>query len=109
MKNLYLFVLLHCIADYPWQGDFLSSAKGKNDLLLFCHSAIWAGVIWMGFMSLGMGSELIFPWLCAGHFAIDRWKSHKTDKTRALTTDLYIDQALHAAQIISCFILWRPK
>lgn len=109
MNNVWLFVFLHCIADYPFQGDFLSTIKGKNDFLLFCHSAIWAGVVWVGFLWLGMTSPLIFPWLCLGHFIIDRWKSRKSDKTYALTKDLYIDQILHALQIGLAFIFWRPQ
>jgi len=104
MNELYLFLFLHCIADYPWQGDFLSSVKGKSDFLLFCHSAIWAGVIWLGFFALGRNSQVIFPCLCVGHFFIDRWKARKEDKTFCLTRDLYIDQALHAAQIAVCFL-----
>ena len=30
---------------------------------------------------------------------IDKWKCSRKDKSKALTTDLYIDQALHMVQI----------
>ena len=104
MKTAYIFLILHCIADYPLQGDFLSQMKGKNDFLLFCHSAIWSGIIWAGFVAIGKTSSIIFPFLLVGHFCIDRWKSHKADKSKSLTYYLYIDQLLHFFQIVICFI-----
>lgn len=100
-----MFLVLHCIADYPLQGDFLANFKGKNDFILLVHSIIWAGIISFGFLYVGKQIEVIFPLLLVGHFFIDRWKSRKTDKTNALTKDLYIDQALHAVQIAVCFAL----
>jgi hypothetical protein len=101
-----MFLVLHCIADYPLQGDFLANFKGKNDFVLLVHSIIWSGVVSFGFLYIGKQIEVIFPVLLVGHFFIDRWKSKKidkTNKTNALTKDLYIDQALHAIQIAACF------
>ena len=102
---IFMFMVLHCVADYPLQGDFLANFKGKNNFVLFVHSVIWAGIVSLGFIYIGKNIEVIFPVLLVGHFFIDRWKSRKLDKTNTLTKDLYIDQFLHAIQIAVCFAL----
>lgn len=107
MFAFYMFLTLHCLADYPLQGEFLANVKATNTFLLAVHCAIWAGLIWAGFRYLGFNSQYIFPYLFAGHFAIDLWKCTRQDKTKALTTYLYIDQALHAVQIWSVFKLFH--
>ncbi len=101
---VFLLATLHCVADYPLQGDFLANFKGKNNFILFVHSIIWSGVLWSGLFFLGRESVLIFPFLLIGHFFIDKWKCNRVDKSKALTTDLYIDQFLHMVQIAICFM-----
>lgn len=98
----YLFALIvaHYIGDFPMQGDFLANFKGRNDYVLFTHSVIWTGCI-----CAVLGYFGLFEWwkaavLLVGHFVIDRWKARKEDKSKALTVDLWKDQALHVGQIL---------
>lgn len=102
-----IFMLtLHCIADYPLQGDFLANIKGKNFFLLMVHSFIWSGVVYFGLKFLGMASPWEFVALNFVHTVVDKWKCSRPDKTKALTTDLYLDQAAHVAQILlSMYVL----
>ena len=96
-----LFLLtLHYIADYPLQGDFLGTMKGKYDYLLFVHCFIWAGVVGFGLYLIGTLVLWKYLFLFIGHFVIDRWKCRQEDKTHALTKHLWIDQGLHAVQIL---------
>ena len=100
--EIFVHLLLgHCLADYPLQGDFLANIKGKNTFLLMIHSAIWACIIWSILNYHGLASTFVeFFVLFIWHMVIDKWKCSRPDKTKALTTDLYIDQAAHATQIL---------
>lgn len=92
-------ITVHCIADYPLQGDFLANIKGKNFFLLMVHSWIWSGLIWISGTMFFIANITDFLVLLVGHMLIDKWKCSRKDKSKALTTDLYIDQALHMVQI----------
>lgn len=102
INSLIVLLTAHCIADYPLQGEFLANFKGKNLFLLFVHSFIWAGVIYFALHLLKgtTATEWKFVFLLLGHMTIDKWKCSRKDKSRALTTDLYIDQFLHLLQIV---------
>jgi hypothetical protein len=105
-NQLIIVLTLHCLADYPLQGEFLSSIKGKNFFLLLVHSFIWAGMVYGGFYFLGVTQDpLQFLTLFFFHAAIDDWKCKRKDKTKALTTDLYIDQFGHFLQIMWVFLV----
>lgn len=103
-NHFILFLGLHYIADFPLQGSFLAEMKGKYDYLLFAHAVIWAVVIAIGLNYFGLLSEWDFTILFIGHLYIDRWNARKKDKTFALTRDLWIDQAIHMAQIAICIL-----
>jgi hypothetical protein len=97
---LFAATVAHYIADYPLQGDFLATFKGKLDYILFCHALIWTGCV-----CAVLGHFGVFAWwkvffLLVGHFWIDRWKSRKEDKAHALTRDLWVDQTLHFVQLV---------
>jgi hypothetical protein len=97
---LFAAIVAHYIGDYPLQGAYLAKMKGKSDYILFCHTFIWTGCVSAVLAYFG-----VFVWwkavsLLVGHFAIDRWKSRKTDKSNAMSSDLWIDQGLHFAQIL---------
>ena len=91
-------IVLHCLADYPLQGEFL--ARGKNhrnpiegfhwQILLLAHAAIHAGGVWLvtGSLLLGM-SEFI------AHMAIDYCRCEGS-------ISFSTDQLLHVA----CKALW---
>lgn len=95
---------LHFVADYPLQGEFLATFKGKCDYLLFCHVVIWTGAITAGLFFTGNYALWKVAMLLVGHFIIDRWKARKKDKTNALTEDLWKDQLLHMGQLLLCLI-----
>jgi len=102
---LFAATVAHYIADYPLQGEFLATIKGKLDYILFCHVIIWTGCV-----CAALGYFDVFSWwkagfLLVGHFAIDRWKARKEAKTHALTRDLWIDQALHFGQVLFVVVL----
>lgn len=107
-SQLILLITIHCLADYPLQGDFLANMKEKNYFLLLVHCFIWSGMVYGGFYLMGLtNNPAVFNSLFIGHLFVDKWKCERTDKTKALTTDLYIDQALHVTQIIITFILLK--
>lgn len=100
LTTLFAATIAHYIGDYPLQGDFLANFKGKLDYILFCHAIIWTGCVCAALGYFGAFAWWKAAFLLVGHFAIDRWKARKEDKTNALTFDLWKDQALHFAQLI---------
>lgn len=102
MEKIYVFLFLHALADYPLQGDFLATFKGKNIIAMVAHCLIWAGVIFLGMKYYGHAEWYTFPFLFLGHWAIDKWKCSRAGNGKELTTDLAIDQMLHFAQIAFC-------
>lgn len=105
LAHILLVLLAHYIADYPWQGQFIASMKGQYDYLLFCHCVIWAGCCcaMLGYLGLFAWWKLFM--LFAGHMAIDRWKAHHVRReSEGLTRLLWIDQGLHAVQVVVAVI-----
>lgn len=100
VNGFLLLLLAHYVADFPLQGDFLGTMKGKYDYLLFAHVVIWSGVISLALVYLGIYTIYKLLFLFIGHFVIDRWKARKENKENALTWDLWIDQSLHVVQLI---------
>ena len=103
----YFFALIvaHCIGDFPMQGDFLANFKSRNDYILFVHSVIWTGCVCAVLGYFGLFEWWKIETLLFGHFIIDRWKARKEDKSRALTRDLWIDQALHVGQLLIVLVV----
>ena len=98
MKEPIVWILLiHFIADYPLQGDFLAQTKGKNFYSLFVHSMIYSLMMLICLEIFGSRSFFNFPVLLISHMAIDYIKANAKNKERALKEYLYIDQALHIA------------
>lgn len=94
MSIIYM-LFSHFVLDYPLQGEFLAQTKGKYWYSLLAHSMIY-----------GLGMSILFSfidcfsWLSCGilvisHFIIDYKKATAKNKDKALTSYLYIDQALH--------------
>jgi hypothetical protein len=105
MIILIIWIILgHYILDYPLQGDFLASTKGKYFYSLLAHSLIYAAGMSSIFYYLVSHNNIliIFSILLITHYVIDYIKSHAKNKDKALTLYLYIDQALH---LIINFIL----
>lgn len=98
--TIFLLITAHMLGDYVFQNDFLANYKAKSNFILFVHSWIWAACIGFAFVFSGYEFSIFdCVYLLIGHFYIDKYKCIKVDKTKALTTDLYIDQALHFVDV----------
>lgn len=91
-------IVLHCICDYAWQGDFLAGAKNWNTPIgakiwpeaLASHAIIQGGGVWVATGSLALGCcEAVV------HALIDAAKIGNKISYRA-------DQLLHVA----CKAVW---
>lgn len=91
-------IVLHCLCDYAWQGDFLANAKNWTTPIgakiwpeaLASHAIIQGGAVWLVTGSLAIGCcEAV----C--HAAIDAAKIDNRISYR-------VDQILHVA----CKMLW---
>lgn len=105
MKLFYVFLTVHCVADYPLQGDFLAKFKGSNWIAMIAHCAIWSGLIYFSLMYFNLEKSWSFPFLFLGHLLIDKWKCLRSGNGMELTWDLLIDQLLHFAQIAVCIFM----
>lgn len=107
-ENLIILFICHLFGDFVFQSDFLAKYKGINDYIMFIHCCIWSGVVFSGlwFVSYNTGIGTFLS-LVISHYIIDKWKCSLEDKTKALTTDLYVDQALHGLIIILIYLILR--
>lgn len=97
MEKILWIILAHYIADYPLQGDFLAQTKGKYWYSLLAHSVIYGLTIALALKLLGLFAIWKAIALIISHMIIDYKKATAKNKEKALTTYLYIDQALHIA------------
>lgn len=95
MEKILWIILAHYIADYPLQGDFLAQTKGKYWYSLLAHSVIYGLTIALALKLLGLFAIWKAIVLIISHMVIDYKKATAKNKEKALTTYLYIDQALH--------------
>ena len=95
MEKILWIILAHYIADYPLQGDFLAQTKGKYWYSLLAHSVIYGLTIALALKLLGLFTIWKAIALIISHMVIDYKKATAKNKEKALTTYLYIDQALH--------------
>jgi hypothetical protein len=105
IEMIFLFLFLHALADFPLQGDFLASFKGKNWIAMTAHCLIWSGVIYFGLKAHGLEQWWHIPFLFFGHMAIDKWKCNRAGNGKELGSDLLIDQLLHFGQIAVCLFV----
>ena len=105
MELGFYLLLAHYLADFPLQGDFLANFKSKNNYLLMCHVIIYSLTVgvFLDYLGLYVTWKLIL--LIISHTFIDYWKCHYASKETALTTSLYIDQALHLIVLLICLYL----
>ncbi|WP_352419832.1 DUF3307 domain-containing protein [Proteiniborus sp.] len=97
MENILWIILAHYIADYPLQCDFLAQTKGKYWYSLLAHSIIYGLTVALTLNLLGLFATWKAMVLLISHIIIDYKKATAKNKDKALTTYLYIDQALHIA------------
>lgn len=104
-ETILWLTLAHYLGDYPLQGDFLATTKGKFFYSLFVHSFIYSATV-MAFFAFGASFEMWkFFVLLFSHMVIDNIKANSEDKSKALTSYLYIDQSLHLAIIYILYFL----
>lgn len=91
LTALLLWFGLHFLADFPLQGDYLSSMKGKSWEHLLYHCACYTGV----FVLFAHATPVAALALFVPHFVIDALKAryHKIPW-------LWLDQALHLVTIV---------
>ena len=105
IENILWILLAHYIADYPLQGDFLAQTKGKYFYSLLAHSMIYGLTVAVALKLLGLFAIWKALILIVSHIIIDYNKATAKDKTKALTTYLYIDQLLHILINIAMVII----
>jgi hypothetical protein len=102
--NLLILIFAHLLADYPLQGEFLATMKGKNVIVLVSHAGIWTGVIATAAHLIGIDINVIdVAWLFVVHALADYFKAKPVGIYKnmdSLKGGLLLDQAIHLAQII---------
>jgi hypothetical protein len=102
--NLLVLIFAHLLADYPLQGDFLATMKGKNHIILASHAGIWTGTILTAVHLLGYGvnfNDVIFLFVI--HAIADYCKAKPIGiygRLDVLKGGLLLDQSIHLMQIL---------
>lgn len=127
----------HCIGDYSLQTKSVAIYKHKSLLICIIHASIWTGIVFAGFMAVVKLNLLwnfkrhhshIIPWqtllsilliLLISHVIIDyvKWDAFLfsvSDRDllsfNPLTQMiLIIDQGLHIASLIFCYVFLNVK
>ena len=106
IEMIFVFLGLHCLADYPLQGDFLARLKGSNWIIMSAHCAIWTFFIYIGLVAFKVHQPMWqLPFLFFGHMVIDKWKCSRSGNGQEIKRDLLIDQCLHFVQIAVCILV----
>jgi hypothetical protein len=97
-------IFAHLLADYPLQGDFLATMKGKNLIVLVTHAGIWTGTILVAVHLLGFDVTMfdVFS-LFIVHAVADYLKAKPVGiykKLDSLKSGLLLDQSIHILQIL---------
>lgn len=99
-----ILMFAHLLADYPLQGEFLASMKGKNFIVLVSHAGIWTGCIAITGYLLGFDIGYFdVALLFIVHAVADYLKAANKlwyQRLDALKGGLLSDQMIHVLQII---------
>lgn len=102
--TLLILLFAHLLADYPLQGEFLATMKGKNVIVLVSHAGIWTGCIALtGYL---LGFEITYfdiALLFIVHAIADYLKAANKlwyKNMDSLKGGLLCDQLIHVGQII---------
>lgn len=103
--ELIALLVAHHFGDVWTQPTWLIENKKKHLFAVFEHAVVYTGVISIAFMLVGRFDMEIFWWILIGHFLIDTEKYLVIPKMtgRSEYSWIYIDQALHYAQIMIAF------
>jgi len=110
MTTKFLVLLFaHLLADYPLQGDFLASQKGKRLIMMITHCGIWTGCISVA--AHLCGTVLGLPTIAVlffVHFIADEVKAQGWYcNADPLGWPLWLDQTIHVGQIIGVIVSYR--
>lgn len=99
-----ILIFAHLLADYPLQGEFLATMKGKSIIVLVSHAGIWTGCIALaGYL---IGFEISFAdiaLLFLVHAVADYLKATNKlwyKKLDVLKGGLLCDQLIHVGQLL---------
>lgn len=102
--TLLALIFAHLIADYPLQGDFLATMKGKNHIVLVSHAGIWTGIILLAVHLLGFDVTVFdVVSLFVVHAIADYLKAKPVGiykKLDSLKGGLLLDQLIHLVQLV---------
>jgi hypothetical protein len=102
--NLLILIFAHLLADYPLQGEFLATMKGKNVIVLVSHAGIWTGLITTAAHLIGIEINILdIALLFVVHAVADYLKAKPVGiyrKLDSLKGGLLLDQTIHLAQIL---------
>lgn len=80
--DMLLLFAVHCLADFPLQGDYLEKNKRKSLYLLTCHCVIYSAIVWVGYCLITdtqfdtQFSRIIFLIIFISHLLIDFGKCY---------------------------------
>ena len=99
-----ILIFAHLLADYPLQGDFLATMKGKNAIALVTHAGIWTGCIATAGYLIGYNVDIVdVVLLFSVHTVADQLKAANKlwyRGTDNLKGGLLLDQMIHVIQIL---------
>lgn len=99
-----ILLFAHLLADYPLQGEFLATMKGKNQIILISHAGIWTGCIAIAAYLIGFNIGMVdVALLFIVHAVADYLKATNKlwyKKLDALKGGLLSDQLIHVGQIL---------
>jgi hypothetical protein len=102
--SIFWLLFAHLLADYPLQGEFLATMKGKNNIVLVSHAGIWTGTIALALVFLDIPfNPLDIAFLFIVHVIADYMKAKPIGfykKLNPLGWGLFIDQMIHVLQIV---------
>lgn len=104
-----VLLFAHLLADYPLQGDFLATMKGKNHIVLVSHAGIWTGTICTACWMMGIPIGLFDIVLLFGVHAIQDYLKAKPvgiyKRLNPLGKGLLLDQFVHVLQIVVLLLI----
>lgn len=80
--DMLLLFAVHCLADFPLQGDYLEKNKRKSLYLLTCHCVMYSAIVWAGYCLITdtsfdtQFSRIIFLVIFISHLLIDFGKCY---------------------------------
>ena len=104
MINFIWLIFAHCLGDWAWQPEWMTTAKSKHVFVMFAHCMIWAACICIAlsllFIPIPMWKILF---LIIGHGIAD-WYKGKYMKHESDYWMVYLDQLWHILQLMVVYM-----